>query len=151
MIVSKSLVHPSVSSCAFGDYLTGKRPYTIWHRSRLTATLVTREQRGLFHLLVVPIRHAETILDLYDSEGEAIMRSLRVAAEVIERVAQPSGLAIWQNNGVAAAQTVPHVHFHIAGTIPREGTERGEVPELPLHKTQAIADALGPLPASKRA
>lgn len=112
----------------------------------MTATVVTREQRGAFHLLVIPVRHTETILDLRDSEAASLMRALRRAAKAIDRVAQPSGLAIWQNNGVPASQTIPHVHFHVAGTLAGGGTEWGQVRELSLQETQAIADSLGQPP-----
>lgn len=42
--------------CAFCDYLAGRRPYTILRRNDVVATLVTREQRGEGHLLVVACR-----------------------------------------------------------------------------------------------
>lgn len=127
----------------------GARPYTFWQRTNSTATLVTREQRGTFHLLVIPVRHAETILDLQDAEAESLMHALRSAAEAIDRTARSAGLAIWQNNGVPAAQTIPHVHFHVAGTIAGGGTDWGDVRELSLQETQAIADSLGPPPGGE--
>lgn len=144
MMANTSLDVPIEPSCAFCDYLNGARPYTFWERSEEVAILVTREQRGVFHLLVIPVRHAETILDLNDFEADLIMRALRRAAKAILRAARPSGLTIWQNNGLSASQTIPHVHFHVAGTIAGGGTEWGDVRELSLQETQAIADALGP-------
>ena len=144
MTLKNSLEIPTEAACAFCDYLSGARPFTFWERDESTATLVTREQRGLFHLLVIPVRHAETILDLHESEGDLLMRALRRAAEAIVRVGQPPGLAIWQNNGVPASQTIPHVHFHVAATVTGGGTEWGDVRELSLEETQAIAAALGP-------
>ena len=146
MTISSSLDVPTVSSCAFCEYLTGARPYTFWERTQATATLVTREQRGEFHLLVIPVRHTETILDLHDSEADHLMRAVRRASKAIDRAAQPSGLSIWQNNGVPASQTIPHVHFHVAGTLAGGGTDWNDVRELSLQETQAIADALGPPP-----
>lgn len=59
----KHLVVPDAYPCAFCDYLAGVRPFTILHRNKTAAILVTREQRGVSHLLVVPTRHAPTILD----------------------------------------------------------------------------------------
>lgn len=46
-------------------------------------------------------------------------------------------MAVWQNNGVAANQAIPHLHFHLAGTLPGGGTNFGDVPELSVAATGA--------------
>jgi histidine triad (HIT) family protein len=133
---------PQTDSCAFCDYLSGRRPYTVLCRSDLAAILVTREQRGSAHLLVVPVRHRPTLLDLDEQEANAVMSLLRRAAGAIDSTEQRPGIAVWQNNGVPADQTIPHVHFHVAGTLPQGGTERGRVEELSLEQTDKIAARL---------
>jgi histidine triad (HIT) family protein len=57
---------------------------------------------------------------------------------------QCAGLAVWQNNGSAAHQRVPHVHFHVAGTLPGGGTNFDKVPFLSVEETDAIADQVRP-------
>jgi histidine triad (HIT) family protein len=52
------------------------------------------------------------------------------------------GIAVWQNNGTPANQSVSHVHFHVAGTVKGGGTDWGDVEELPLSETDAIAEVL---------
>ncbi|MBB4597649.1 HIT family protein [Xanthomonas arboricola] len=140
--MSRGLILPGNETCAFCDYLSGKRPYTILRRDDWTATLVTREQRGKPHLLVIPIAHRATLLDLYDNEAEALMLAVRDVARLIDCAYQRPGIAVWQNNGVDADQTVSHLHFHVAGTLDEGGTERGEVKELSLEATDVIAKRL---------
>lgn len=135
---------PTANRCAFCDYLAGARPFTILTRSQMTATLVTREQRGRSHLLVIPLMHRETVLDLSPDEATSLMASLIEAAKIIDLAEQRPGIAIWQNNGQAADQTIPHVHFHVAGTVPGGATERGDVRELSLNETDQIAARLRP-------
>lgn len=130
--------------CAFCDYLEGRRPFTILHRTSVVATLVTREQRGLPHVLVIPIRHCETILDLLDEEAGELMLEIRKAARAIEKVYCRSGISIWQNNGVDARQAIPHLHFHVAGTLDGGGTEWGSVDESSVQDTDVIAAKLRP-------
>jgi histidine triad (HIT) family protein len=144
-----SIEVPDNASCAFCAYLSGDRPYTILSRGRLAATLVTREQRGASHLLVVPIRHRQTILDLTDEESIAPMKAIRRAAHAIDLADERPGIAIWQNNGVPANQTIAHAHFHVAGTLDGGGTAWGDVPELSLAETEAIADKLRLADASR--
>jgi histidine triad (HIT) family protein len=139
---SSGIVVPENKTCAFCEYLDGQRPFTIVKRTRQSAILVTREQRGVSHVLVVPLRHRETILDLEPDEASDVMRNVIDAARAISATERTAGIAIWQNNGIPADQTIAHVHFHVAGTLPSGGTERGEVDELTVDATDLIGDRL---------
>lgn len=135
---------PNAYPCAFCDYLSGVRPFTILYREDQAAVLVTREQRGLSHLLVVTTRHAPTVLNINDAESEAVMRLVRMAARAIDEVEQRPGISVWQNNGVDAHQAIPHFHIHVAGTVAGGGTDWDKVHELSLEQTEAIATRLRP-------
>jgi histidine triad (HIT) family protein len=137
-----NIILPPDGDCAFCAYLRGDRPYTILWRTNSTAVFVTREQRGEPHLLVLPIRHAETILDLNDEEIVELSLSVKNIAKLIDQKYQKDGIAVWQNNGKAAGQAFSHVHFHVAGTLSGSGTEWGPVPELSLIETEEIAEKL---------
>ncbi|OLF07479.1 HIT family protein [Actinophytocola xinjiangensis] len=139
-----SIEVPELEPCPFCDYLAGTRPFTILTRDELSATLVTREQRGSGHLLVVPVAHRSTLIELGSKEASAVMSSVIAAAQAITDAYEPEGVAVWQNNGVPAQQTIPHVHFHIAGTLPEGGTEWNWVEEASLADTDRIADKLRP-------
>jgi histidine triad (HIT) family protein len=133
---------PNDAECAFCAYLRGDRPYTILFRSKLVATLVTREQRGVSHLLVIPTRHCQTILNLTDEESIAVMNEIRHSARIIDLADRRPGISIWQNNGIPSGQTIGHLHFHVAGTLEAGGTDWGKVPELSLSDTEVIAEKL---------
>lgn len=139
-----SLDMPENEDCAFCAYLTGKRPYTVLWREEKVAVLVTREQRGIGHVLVLPTRHAESLLDLRDDETNPLMIAIRDVAIAIDVAMERPGISVWQNNGLAASQKIAHLHFHVAGTLPGGGTEFGDVPELTVRDTAAIADRLLP-------
>lgn len=138
------LIVPDESPCPFCEYLMGERPYTILDRNDVTALLVTFEQRGLGHILAIPVEHRETIVDVTAEEGAALMADVIRATKAIVGTYDPDGVAVWQNNGTPAHQSVPHVHFHVAGTLPGGGTNWGEVERLPLAATDAIAEQLRP-------
>jgi histidine triad (HIT) family protein len=136
-------VPPSVP-CSFCDYLSGVRPYTILEQSDLIAIFVTYEQRGQGHMLVVPRNHRVTILDLTPLECVAVMDGVVRATRAVVGAFDPEGVAVWQNNGIPAHQTVPHVHFHVAGTLSGGGTAMGKVERLALAETERIAARLRP-------
>lgn len=134
-----SIVTPEKIPCAFCAYLNNTRPFTFVFRDEGIAVLVTREQRGEPHLLVIPTRHVETLLDISDREAAMLAIGVRDTAKAIEREYAPSGISVWQKNGVSATQSIGHVHFHVAGTLAGGGTDWGDVPELPLAATEKIA------------
>lgn len=142
MTFESSIDLPENHQCAFCAYLRGDRPYTILSRTAVTATFVTREQRGNPHLLVLPIRHVPSILELTDAEASSVAIAVRDAAILIDRAYSKSGISVWQNNGVPAGQTISHVHFHVAGTLEDGGTEFGPVEEISITATDEIAKKL---------
>jgi len=142
MSTESSIDLPRNEGCAFCEYLRGERPYTILSRTFETATFVTREQRGHPHLLVLPIRHVATILELTDLEAASVAIAVRDAAILIDRAYSKPGIAVWQNNGVSTGQTISHVHFHVAGTLDGGGTEFGFVEEISVEETDEIAKKL---------
>jgi histidine triad (HIT) family protein len=135
---------PDEGRCAFCDYLSGRRPYTVLWQEDHVAALVTREQRGIAHLLVVPTRHVPSLLHLADEDADAMMIAVRDAALTIDRAYGRPGISVWQNNGLAAHQAIPHLHFHVAGTLPGGGTDFGDVPELSVDATGKIGRRLAP-------
>jgi diadenosine tetraphosphate (Ap4A) HIT family hydrolase len=77
------------------------------------------------HILLCPRRHAPKLTDSTAAEARELGYYLRILSEALVRT---TGVADWnvvQNNGAAAAQVVPHMHFHV---IPRPdlGSKRRE-------------------------
>lgn len=96
------------------------------------------------HTLVVPKRQVERLDQLPPDEAAEIARHLgRIAARVVA-VTGAEGYNVLQNNGRAAGQEVPHVHFHI---IPRRG---GDGLGYRWHPKPAQHEALAALAARLR-
>lgn len=133
---------PQSDGCAFCDYLEGVRPFTILARGRYAALLVTREPRGIDHLLAIPTAHTTTLLDLEEPGLSAVMHATREAARAITATESVDAISVWQNNGVGANQKVGHMHFHIAGTSSGSETQWGEVPEIDISETDRTASRL---------
>lgn len=139
---SNSLVLRKLKDCAFCDYISGKRDYSFVYKDSQIAVMVTREQRGYGHLLVSPIRHTESILDLEPLDSENLLLAVQSAARAIDLTFHRPGISVWQNNGQSAGQAINHLHFHVAGTLDKGGTSWGDVPELSLADTELIANKL---------
>jgi histidine triad (HIT) family protein len=68
------------------------------------------------HTLIIPKAHGSNLLQVEDSDLEAIARHSRRLAHAIREVFTPDGIGVFQLNGAAAGQTVFHYHMHL---IPR--------------------------------
>lgn len=75
------------------------------------------------HALLVPRRHVADWFGATEQERSALTEAIAVAAKTIEHIHQPDGYNIGLNGGVAAGQTVFHLHLHV---IPRYA---GDVPD----------------------
>ena len=123
------IVIPERDPCPFCENLSGtvetdsdltKRCAFI-ERQELAAAFVNPFQSREGATLVVPTRHASTVLDLTELEAEALARLVRRVARGIHDAFDVVGLNIYQNNGVASGQTIPHYHVHV---MPRYQGER---------------------------
>ena len=77
-------------------------------------------------MLVIPTRHAPTVLDLTEPETVSLARLVQSVARAVHDAFDPVGLNIFQNNGIASGQRVPHYHVHV---VPRY---LGDRPQLLL-------------------
>lgn len=73
-----------------------------------------RDDRRDGYSYVIPKRHTSLITDLTASEARAVMEMIVGVSRALVAEVAPDGLNVFQNNGVVANQSVPHVHFHIA-------------------------------------
>lgn len=68
------------------------------------------------HTLVIPKAHTTGLLDTPDDTLAALVARVKRVAAHLKDALPCDGFNILQNNGAAAGQTVPHLHFHI---VPR--------------------------------
>jgi histidine triad (HIT) family protein len=79
------------------------------------------DHRPLFpgHVLVVPRSHVETVEDLPDDLGGALMAVVRRTSAAVRRALDADGSFVAANNRVS--QSVPHLHFHVVPRRPGDG------------------------------
>jgi histidine triad (HIT) family protein len=109
---------PKPERCPFCSYLGGGREWAVVEELESTLAWLPPRQSGRGHVLVIPKRHAPTLLDLEPDEASAIMHHVRRVAHALSKAFDPAGLNVFQNNGLTAGQTVPHYHVHIVPSYP---------------------------------
>lgn len=68
------------------------------------------------HILLCPRRHSQKLYDVSSHEAGELGRYLRILSKAMTKATGVDDWNVVQNNGAAAAQVVPHMHFHL---IPR--------------------------------
>ncbi|KAF5392496.1 hypothetical protein D9757_002321 [Collybiopsis confluens] len=88
-----------------------------FYRSSLAFAIVNLKPLMPGHVLVVPTRNVSRLADLNESELASLMSSVQRVGAVLERAYGADALTIACQDGKAAGQSVPHVHFHL---LPRK-------------------------------
>ncbi len=104
--------------CPFCRNIEGWTEAVVVENLAESFAFLNPRQFGRGHVLVIPKRHAPTVLDLTSAEAVAIMRQVHRLAAAIAKALDPSGLNIFQNNGLTAGQMVAHYHVHIVPSYP---------------------------------
>ena len=73
------------------------------------------------HTLVMPKRHVGSFFDTTTEERLALMELIDQAKLALDREFHPAAYNLGLNDGPAAGQSIPHVHFHL---IPRYEGDR---------------------------
>ncbi|EIW64863.1 HIT-like protein [Trametes versicolor FP-101664 SS1] len=131
-----------MSALLFASFDVSRQAF---YRTRLAAAIVNLKPIVPGHVLVIPTRVVPRLADLKHDELGALMTSVQHVARVIERVYGADGLTIACQDGKAAGQTVPHVHFHL---LPRK--LQGDTFERNDEVYPALEQSEGELPAALR-
>jgi histidine triad (HIT) family protein len=126
--------------CLFCERVSGERDdWAVLDEDELMVSFMNDRQFEEGQALVIPRRHAPTLLDLTDEESDALLRSVRRLARAITEAFDPGGITLYQNNGVASNQEIPHLHMNV---VPRRyGGGWGEGPPHIAALTRAEREA----------
>ena len=92
------------------------------------------------HTLVIPKKHAATLLDMDDEAVKSLFSLVKGVAGKIKAGLECDGFSIGINHGQAAGQAVPHVHVHV---IPRFKDDKGgSMHSIVMNKPKEGLDAV---------
>ena len=118
---------PETQSCYFCDIIDGRvERWNVVEQTELTMTVLNGRQFEAGQCIVVPIRHAPTLLELGEADAAAVMAAAKRLTRSMVRAFAPDGVLLYQNNGTGSGQEVPHFHLHV---VPRRaGSDWGYGP-----------------------
>jgi histidine triad (HIT) family protein len=102
--------------CIFCKIISGEIPAEIVHRDDEIAAFRDINPKAPVHLLVVPVKHVETVLNLKETDEKLVGRMVRLASELAgkEGIAE-KGFRLVFNCREHGGQEVYHLHLHVLG------------------------------------
>ena len=134
--------------CLFCQIIAGDVASVGFYEDSHTVGIMDLRQPGwphVAHVLVLPREHVEEIDSLSHRSATTLMASVVTVAKALRSVCRPEGISVWQSNGEAAGQEVPHVHVHLLTRAQGDGLLRiyQKTPEHPLGtELEPLAESL---------
>lgn len=128
--------------CDFCQIASGK---TVAHEVLRTEGVVgffPRSPATLGHMLLIPRTHVPDIWELSPQLARMLAEWTVKVAQVLRSQLHPHGLNVIQSNGIAASQSVMHVHIHLVprwegDAMPRIWPTSSTVPGFELDEAAA--------------
>ena len=105
-----------MAECIFCKIISGEIPAAKFLEEDGVVGFLDINPANKGHALVVPKRHAETLIDLSPEEAGELAKAVRRVSEAVLKASGGDGFNVLQNNYPAAGQIIPHAHVHV---IPR--------------------------------
>lgn len=105
-----------MDKCIFCEIVKGNAPSMKVYEDEFTLAFMDIAKDVDGHILVIPKKHCESMLDCSYDEFNKTMETVKKVSNHLTDNCGYEGVDILNANGKAAGQTVPHFHMHI---IPR--------------------------------
>lgn len=109
--------------CVFCNIANKQISAEVLYEDSRTMAFLDVMPRAPGHTVVIPKYHAETIVDLPDSEVGPAFLTVKKLTAIITKALKPNGFTIGINHGKVSGQTIDHLHIHI---IPRFDDDGGK-------------------------
>lgn len=107
--------------CPFCQIISGDSDAQILFETRHCVAFLDINPINFGHALVVSRRHFRDFSDLPGDVLHDVVNVLQIVSKAIVDSVKPAGFNIFNNNGLAAGQSVFHFHFHIAPRYDGDG------------------------------
>jgi histidine triad (HIT) family protein len=98
--------------CVFCKIGRGEIPATVVYRDDDLVAIEDLNPQAPVHLLVLPLRHYQTVAEAAQADA-ALCGRLVAAAAALGTQRGPNGFRLVVNSGPDGGQTVGHVHVHV--------------------------------------
>lgn len=128
-----------MTECQFCDIANRRTKAQIIYESDHALAFLDHRPVSRGHSLVISKAHFENMYDIEVEPLKDVFRVAKIVSIALDKVFDPYGINLIQNNGMHAGQTVFHFHVHI---IPRYDSEYVKVLEEAAMKRVVVDNSL---------
>lgn len=104
--------------CLFCKIANGKTDTKIVYQDENFVAFYDINPKAPFHLLIVPKKHIESLINAKSKEDAKIInKALLVAAKIAKKFGVDKGYRLQINQGKKAGQEIDHLHIHLLGFL----------------------------------
>ena len=96
-------------NCIFCQIVSGNKPARVYLENEKIIVFADILPRAAVHLLICPKEHFISLLELPD---HLLVEMMETARQIARELKLESNFRLILNNGAAAGQIIPHIHFH---------------------------------------
>jgi len=105
-----------MDDCIFCKIASGEIPSKFLYEDDSVVAFNDLDPQAPVHVLIVPKKHYESILDVPEGESAVVGHMFCVAARLArEQGIAEGGFRLVMNTGKDGGQSVPHLHLHMTG------------------------------------
>ncbi len=104
-----------MNHCLFCRIAAGEAPATVIYRDDHVLAFRDINPQAPTHILIVPIRHIESVTEIQAADFELLGRLITAAQSLVKTEGLAQGYRLVINTGRQAGQSVFHLHVHLLG------------------------------------
>lgn len=101
--------------CIFCKIAAGEIPSQKAYEDDQVLAFYDLDPQAPVHVLIIPKQHIVSAAAVTPENSAVLARIFEVAAKLAAELGLNDGFRVVTNSGMAAGQTVPHLHFHLLG------------------------------------
>jgi histidine triad (HIT) family protein len=110
-----------MNGCVFCNIIKGEIPCKKIYEDNDFFCFMDIKPISKGHVLVVPKKHCENILDFPTEASKRLVEITKKLATIVVKAVGADGFNVGMNNGKAAGQAVFHAHLHIIPRFDNDG------------------------------
>ena len=103
------------ATCLFCRIARGEVPSRLVHEDHEVVVFHDIHPAAPVHLLIVPRRHIESLIDAREEDQALLGKMLLLAPRLAREQGATDGFRVVANNGAGGGQEIFHLHLHVLG------------------------------------
>ena len=104
-----------MADCIFCKIVSGEIPSKKAYEDDSVLAFYDLDPQAPVHVLIIPKEHIQSAAQINAENSSVVAHIFEVAAKLADEFGFKDGFRIVTNSGLAAGQSVPHLHFHLLG------------------------------------